>query len=653
MIRKFKRIISGILSGTIFFTSLPAKAWNEVSPVKEVTKDLSLDGFPTVSVENFRDCIQGCWFVKIAEMALEMALMNNTSITMNNKYFKLLCESKKIGPENVRKLQIPFSEDLISVNVGKIKFPRLVSIEFYRAKKFAFRKEYASRHSTISCTAFSLCGNLRIVYAREKFDFVNENGYIVSNGNIDLFPLCDHSVMVVCGSEEIAQKFKNIMGNEGKRHRIVLDSELEKYDIADKLPEKYKFDSPGLEDTSSAVIKTGSQECQNILIPKNVSKIEKEAFKKSKLVAVTFEEGMKEIELCDECFAECNLVKFELPKSLKKIVLGKDCFKKCPNAYSIEEYVKSEQRRIEKEEEEERQRKEKEEQEERKRKEAEERDLQAKKLEKWKNGSLKSINESKKKIEEEIRLLEKNRYDKSIELKVRTEDVKKKQKKESSLTSEIEWKLFKAEKAVLEKEVEISKMSIDVIDAKLEGKKELLKSYVDHVETLKNAKKIDNLFIENIKASQLLQHFIEEKQKILDDTKKELERLELVQWEIANKKDKLEKQAIEQAEKDREQARKDREQAEESERLKKEREEIEKGKNKGFFSNLAQKICDFNPIESVKQEVKDKFDNMTHKLVVRFKIVSGIVAVALAAQLCIPIVKLCASIRQFLRPKAK
>ena len=645
MIKNSKRIVSGLLSGLIFFTSMPAKAWKEVNPVKEATRGLSLGDVLKISPKALEECAKRSWYWLISYTTSE----RNVPVVINKKFFKSFCSGKNIASENVYNLKIPFFSEDLSTHVKKLNFPRLISIEFFGVEP-KFNHPYYMGRSTLLCKAFSRCINLRTVYVDRDFDFVDKNGDIVNYGNIDLFPLCDHSVIIVCKSEAIARKFKNIMGDKGKRHRIFLESELEKYDIADKSPEKYKFGNPELENSSSVIIH-GSKECQNILIPKNVIKIEKEAFKESKLVSVTFEEGMKEIEFCDECFAECDLVKFELPKSLKKIVLGKDCFKKCRNAYSIEEYIKSEQRRIQKEEEEERRRKEREEQEKRKRKEAEERDRQAKELEKWKNETLISINKSKKMVEEEIKILEKDGYEKNIELKVRMKDVEKKQKKKPSSGIEIELKLFEAEKAVLEKEVEISRMGIEVINAKLDGKRQLLKSYVDHAETLKNAKKIDKLFIENIKMSQSLQHLIEEKQKILDDTKEEREKLESVRMEIANKKDELERQAMEQAKKDREQAEKDREQAEESERLRKEREELEKERNKGFFSNLFQKMSGFNPIKAVSQGMKDKIDGITHGLVVKCKIAAGIVAAIIAVQICTPVVKFCTSIKKFVQTK--
>lgn len=676
MIKNSKRIVSGLLSGLIFFTSMPAKAWKEVNPVKEATKDLPLlDASNMIYRTNFLDydpwrrdhgflikAVKTC--IHPVDGVLKGAFGAGSPAVMDKEYFKSLCKYKKMDINHVYKVEIPFFEDSLRTYVKKFDFLRLTSVDLC-GKRDTKTGHLISNPALISYKAFSRCINLRTVYVDGEFDFVDKNGNIVYCENIDLFPVCDHSVIIVCKSEDIARKFKNIMGDKGKRHRIFLESELEKYDIADKSPEKYKFGNPELENSSSVIITHASKEYQNILIPKNVIKIEKEAFKESKLVSVTFEEGMKEIEFGDECFAECDLVKFELPKSLKKIVLGKDCFKKCRNAYSIEEYIKSEQRRMQKEEEEERRRKEREEQEKRKRKEAEERDRQAKELEKWKNETLISINKSKKMVEEEIKTLEKDGYEKNIELKVRMKDVEKKQKEKPSSGIEIDSRLFKAEQAILEKEVEISRMGIEVINAKLDGKRQLLKSYVDHAETLKNAKKIDKLFVQNIKMSQSLQHIIEEKQKILDDTKEEREKLESVRMEIANKKDELERQEMEQAKKDREraekdkeqakkdreQAEKDREQAEESERLRKEREELEKERNKGFFFNLFQKMSGFHPIKAVKQGMKDKIDSITHGLVVKCKIVAGIVAVVLVVQLCTPIVEFCTSIKKFVQTK--
>lgn len=676
MIKNSKRIVSGLLSGLIFFTSMPAKAWKEVNPVKEATKDLPLlDASNMIYRTNFLDydpwrrdhgflikAVKTC--IHPVDGVLKGAFGAGSPAVMDKEYFKSLCKYKKMDINHVYKVEIPFFEDSLRTYVKKFDFLRLTSVDLC-GKRDTKTGHLISNPALISYKAFSRCINLRTVYVDGEFDFVDKNGNIVYCENINLFPVCDHSVIIVCKSEDIARKFKNIMGDKGKRHRIFLESELEKYDIADKSPEKYKFGNPELENSSSVIITHASKEYQNILIPKNVIKIEKEAFKESKLVSVTFEEGMKEIEFGDECFAECDLVKFELPKSLKKIVLGKDCFKKCRNAYSIEEYIKSEQRRMQKEEEEERRRKEREEQEKRKRKEAEERDRQAKELEKWKNETLISINKSKKMVEEEIKTLEKDGYEKNIELKVRMKDVEKKQKEKPSSGIEIDSRLFKAEQAILEKEVEISRMGIEVINAKLDGKRQLLKSYVDHAETLKNAKKIDKLFVQNIKMSQLLQHIIEEKQKILDDTKEEREKLESVRMEIANKKDELERQEMEQAKKDREraekdkeqakkdreQAEKDREQAEKSERLRKEREEFEKERNKGFFFNLFQKMSGFHPIKAVKQGMKDKIDSITHGLVVKCKIVAGIVAVVLVVQLCTPIVEFCTSIKKFVQTK--
>ena len=589
MIKNSKRIVSGLLSGLIFFTSMPAKAWKEVNPVKEATKDLPLlDASNMIYRTNFLDydpwrrdhgflikAVKTC--IHPVDGVLKGAFGAGSPAVMDKEYFKSLCKYKKMDINHVYKVEIPFFEDSLRTYVKKFDFPRLTSVDLC-GKRDTKTGHLISNPALISYKAFGHYGKLRTVYVDGEFDFVDKNGNIVYCENIDLFPLCDHSVIIVCKSEDIARKFKNIMGDKGKRHRIFLESELEKYDIADKSPEKYKFGNPELENSSSVIITHASKEYQNILIPKNVIKIEKEAFKESKLVSVTFEEGMKEIEFGDECFAECDLVKFELPKSLKKIVLGKDCFKKCRNAYSIEEYIKSEQRRIQKEEEERR---------------PKEREEQSKELEKWKNETLISINMSKKMVEEEIKTLEKDRYEKNIELKVRMKDVEKKQKEKPSSGMEIEFKIFEEKKAVLEKEVEISRMDIEVINAKLDVKRQLLKSYVDHAETLKNAKKIDKLFVQNIEMSQLLQHIIEEKQKILDDTKEEREKLESVRMEIANKKDELERHAMEQAkkgreqaEKDKEQAKKDREQAEKSERLRKEREELEKERNKGFFFNL-------------------------------------------------------------------
>lgn len=589
MIKNSKRIVSGLLSGLIFFTSMPAKAWKEVNPVKEATKDLPLlDASNMIYRTNFLDydpwrrdhgflikAVKTC--IHPVDGVLKGAFGAGSPAVMDKEYFKSLCKYKKMDINYVYKVEIPFFEDSLRTYVKKINFPRVTSVDLC-GKRDTKTGHLISNPALISYKAFGHYGNLRTIYVDGEFDFVDKNGNIVYCENIDLFPLCDHSVIIVCKSEDIARKFKNIMGDKGKRHRIFLESELEKYDIADKSPEKYKFGNPELENSSSVIITHASKEYQNILIPKNVIKIEKEAFKESKLVSVTFEEGMKEIEFGDECFAECDLVKFELPKSLKKIVLGKDCFKKCRNAYSIEEYIKSEQRRIQKEEEERR---------------PKEREEQSKELEKWKNETLISINMSKKMVEEEIKTLEKDRYEKNIELKVRMKDVEKKQKEKPSSGMEIEFKIFEEKKAVLEKEVEISRMDIEVINAKLDVKRQLLKSYVDHAETLKNAKKIDKLFVQNIEMSQSLQHIIEEKQKILDDTKEEREKLESVRMEIANKKDELERQEMEQAkkdreraEKDKEQAKKDREQAEKSERLRKEREELEKERNKGFFFNL-------------------------------------------------------------------
>lgn len=589
MIKNSKRIVSGLLSGLIFFTSMPAKAWKEVNPVKEATKDLPLlDASNMIYRTNFLDydpwrrdhgflikAVKTC--IHPVDGVLRGAFGAGSPAVMDKEYFKSLCKYKKMDINHVYKVEIPFFEDSLRTYVKKFDFPRLTSVDLC-GKRDTKTGHLISNPALISYKAFGHYGKLRTVYVDGEFDFVDKNGNIVYCENIDLFPVCDHSVIIVCKSEDIARKFKNIMGDKGKRHRIFLESELEKYDIADKSPEKYKFGNPELENSSSVIITHASKEYQNILIPKNVIKIEKEAFKESKLVSVTFEEGMKEIEFGDECFAECDLVKFELPKSLKKIVLGKDCFKKCRNAYSIEEYIKSEQRRIQKEEEERR---------------PKEREEQSKELEKWKNETLISINMSKKMVEEEIKTLEKDGYEKNIELKVRMKDVEKKQKEKPSSGMEIEFKIFEEKKAVLEKEVEISRMDIEVINAKLDVKRQLLKSYVDHAETLKNAKKIDKLFVQNIEMSQSLQHIIEEKQKILDDTKEEREKLESVKMEIANKKDELERHAMEQAkkgreqaEKDKEQAKKDREQAEESERLRKEREEFEKERNKGFFFNL-------------------------------------------------------------------
>lgn len=656
MVKNVKRLASGLLAGLMFFTSISANAWEEVSPVIKAKSDIGNCEDVEFNSNFFyqydpvtRDDGFLIRFLKIPFHPINTINLVAKGIfgkgfpaVMDEEYFESLCRYKNIEREKFTNVSIPFFYGDKRTYLKKLSFPKLSFVSLYGFLDKETNKEIITSPAMISYKAFSDCTNLRIIYMSGPFDFVDEKGDKTNKTNIDLFPACSHSVLIICETKNQIDKFKYIMGSKGAKHKMILFSELNKYKIADDKPTRYTFSDSKLSELSSITIKTNETKSKNILIPKDVTKIEKDVFRKSDLVAVTFEEGMKEIEFCDGCFADCkDLIKFELPKSLKKIVLGKECFNGCPNAHAIEEYILGEQRRIQNEEAEERKRKEIEEAERKKREEAEERDRLAKELEKWKNQTLEKINECKKKLEENIKKLEKDESDKTIERNVRIKDLDDKIKEKPASMNEIEQKLFNAEKEVLEAKVVIAGKDLELVEVKLKGKKELLESYDEHIETLKNAKKIDNLFIENIKVSQEAQHDKEEAEKMLMEAKKNLDILEKVRGEIAQQKDEIERRV-------RESEKREEENFKETERLRKEREAIEK--EKGFFFNLKKKMTSVNPATDVVKRVTKK---MGSKVVLCCKIGAGIVVAGVIATAVMPILKVCMMVKKFFTNKFK
>ena len=427
-IKFFKKVTSLVLAGLTIFSSVPAKAFEEEDPREAIQAEVYSklqQGYKKITesdIENY-DPITGDSGIIVSGFKEYGGLITHpidsfkcffdskgSKINFDFKYFKKLCKRKGWSNEDIVELFFPTHSRDSYAFLQQINFPNLVKVELNTN-----RDEASICLLADSCigTTFSKCPDLKLlrVTGNRKIGFLNDDYFNTERKeHIDLFPSCKHSVLVVCDTREQVESFKKIMGKKGDRHKVLLADDLKKFDNVKrkalnlnccnkiKVPEKLTY----------GFVEYIRRE-RNIVIPKHVKGIEEYAFKDTGVVGVTFEEGMTEIEFCDGCFAGCPLVKFELPKSLKKIVLGKNCFAGCPNELYIENYVRGEIERIEKEKEAEKQRV----RDEVKKAASYIIDRQAKEkaayLEKIKEENEQRIKNRKEKIEEAIKALEANK----------------------------------------------------------------------------------------------------------------------------------------------------------------------------------------------------------------------------------------------------
>lgn len=546
---------------------------------------------------------------------------------IRDDFWTKVCDSLGYCKEQVTFVEGPvYVQRNVCSTLYKMCFPNLRVFQIYLGDdgRFSFTPE-----------TFSVCPNLKIVLVGGDSKNISCRNCNVRNtevDNIDLFPACNHSVMVICDTKEQADQFKKILGVNGRRHKVYTLEEFSKYSYINSSPKALKCSESTTIDKH--FVDSDVKE-KSILIPKNINKIEKNAFKDNGVNAVLFEEGIEELYLCDECFAGCDLVKFKLPRSLKKIVLGKNCFKDCKEANSIEEYVKGEQRRIKEEEEEEKRRIEREKEEERRRKEAEERDRKAKELEKWKKETQKEIDNKKSEISKEISSLEEKLKECYVVQQVRQQDLDSKiSNSDTSSMSEIDLKLFNAEQGYFKAKLEVAKKDVELVKVELNGKKELFDNCNKQSEILKNAQEINLLFIDSVKESQEAQHNKREAERMFREAEEKSRELEKEYKRIAKEKDEI-------IEKEKRNAEIEREQQKEADRLRKEREEFEKEKNKSIFKKAYDYVSSLSPVEYLGNKIS--------QVVLIAKITLGAAGVFFVAKFLTPIINMFGAIKNLFK----
>ena len=748
-IKFFKKLTSLVLAGLTVFSAVPVKAWKAEDPradIEEQVNSMLKNGYKYIFCDDYENCEIGvnqdtrnCGVLPTFGLILKnpgLTLRVISSVlsseglllSVDNEYYKALLEIMKIKNTSIVQLDMPCPQDNEDEHFiyKKLDFPNLVKVNI-RVKKSGSRGFQQTsilvdkNENGLLQGTFSSCQKIKLVYVEGNgiVEFLDENGQKVEEGSIDLFPACQHGVIVICDTQEQVNGFKNIMGDKGKRHKVFLKKDLKKFDEANREPLKLDKSTEviTLESTDEVRIEMSQfHESKNIIIPKNVKKIEKCAFKNVGLCGVTFEEGMEEIEFCDECFASCPLVKFELPKSLKKITLRNNCFENCDNRVAIEGYIKAEQTRIQNEEierlrkEEEKRRLEAErkrkEEEERKRKEEEEKMKRKKEeLEKWKKEVKQKIEDQKAELQKEIsgdrdgdeifdqsslvcKRMEAQGVKNQCENELRkflenhpeyitNEDIKlfkfnnklietAKTKFSSNKSSEIDKiraELILKEDKLLRSKLEVAKLKVELYDEKINSRKSLIKSLDKQLKILDKIEEIKEEFLGCLnliaglkvkeKAAELKLEETKKQEKANEEFYNELKKKEELQEEIRIQQ---EKEAQEQARLKEEQERIAKQQAEEQKRLDEEKRKFEAEKNKGLFSRLGEKINSLNPIKSVT----DTLGNMGHKVVLGCKIalgtgatVLGLMGIGLVVRTVTSVVNFCTSVKKLFTSKSE
>lgn len=647
--RLLKKFTAVILSGVILLSSTPANAWKSKNPLDGIWEDPVCENGYKISFDDTKRFWgsdvkihdwspwyipeQVCWdcgrFKATIYGDIWARVTGNTIFyPVCDRYWTKFCDFLGYRKEQVTSIKMPLC---LSKNQCAV-FQRMV---FPNLRLFTFCM-YDNGQVAIIPETFSACPNLKFVFVGVSKDvsFTCRNCDAVNKeiDNIDLFPACNHSVTIVCETKEQADKFKKILGVNGRRHKVYTQEEFSKYDYITSPPKALSCSE--FTEIDKNFVDSNVKE-KSILIPKNINKIEKNAFKDNEVNAVVFEEGIEELYLCDECFAGCDLVKFKLPRSLKKIVLGKNCFKDCKEANSIEEYVKGEQRRIKEEEEEEKRRIEKEKEEERRRQEAEERDRKAKELEKWKEETQKEIDNKKSEISKEISSLEEKLKECYVVQQVRQQDLDSKTADvDTSSMSEIDLKLFNAEQGYFKAKLEVAKKDVELVKVELNGKKELFDNCNKQSEILKNAQEINLLFIDSVKESQEAQHNKREAERMFREAEEKSRELEKEYKRIAKEKDEI-------IEKEKRNAEIEREQQKEADRLRKEREEFEKEKNKSVFKKVHEYVSSLSPVEYLGGKIS--------QVVLIAKIVLGAAGVFFVAKFLTPIINMFGAIKNLFK----
>lgn len=627
-IKFLKKLTSLVLAGLTIFSSVPAKAWEEKDPRDAVQANVDkylANGYKKITAQDISELL-------LAEKKYLEALKSSPIQRCADFILMLVCERKKIKPEEVVDIELCFN-DIDFNDIGfYISRDTWVTTSLIKGFTNLIRIRFAC-NLKIPSSAFKELVNLESVefyefYDKDKGRFYNrdvnsfeyEHGYQYSfSGNRDTLFSKRIQKVNVFASKYVRNNMEKVI-TDSKKYKFYDVDELDYRNI-----KPLKLDESTEAITSEYASKVNGK--RNIIIPEHVKKIEAGVFKNSKVMSVTFEEGMEEIEFCDECFAGCPLVKFELPKSLKKITLGEDCFKDCSNKVAIENYIRAEQTRIENEEikkreEEERKRQEEEErkrkeEEERKRKEEEEKMKRKKEeLETWKKETKQKIEKEKANLQKEIsgdrdgdeifgknslmyKRIEaqgvKNQYEKELKsfLKnhpeyITDEDIKlfefnnklietAKTKFSSNKSSEIDSiraELISKEDKLLRSKLEVAKLRVEIYDEKIKSKKTLISSLDDRLKDLekiteiqKDYDEITKLMVENEVLKNNLKLRIEEAKKQKEEYEKlknKLSEKEKLQKEIGIGHEKTAKELNEQQE---EQERTDKRQAEEQKKL--------------------------------------------------------------------------------------
>lgn len=606
-IKFFKKLTSLVLAGLTIFSSVPVKAWKEEDPRHAVQAEIDkllAEGYKKITAQDVNEQLEyamnASWWDDYDEkldvgkiiadfcsrkhidyakvISIDFIPFFLKGYTNNNFYVESLSRFKNLINFNMNceNMQLSAYAFMNNTNLKLVDFSGSYTssnLDFFTCKTKCFIRERYIRNG----------GWYRGTYGKLRFATLGGNNENTYEEKIDLFSSCIYPVTLICSSNIERNFFIDFMGDKGKRHKVL---SAEYFDEANREPLKLDKSTEVITLESTNQVRTEIaqfNESKNIVIPKHVKKIEKDAFKNAGLCGVTFEEGMTEIEFCDGCFAGCPLVKFELPKSLKKIVLGKNCFAGCPNELYIENYVRGEIERIEKEKEAEKQRV---------RDEVKKAadyiiDRQAKEkaayLKKIKEENEQRIKKRKEEIKEAIKVLEENKLKAVGAQEERQKDLDEKIKVDTSSMNEVEIKIFNAEKAMLEAKLEAANSNLELINTNLKCKNEILQELENGLKELEIKVDFEKLLADIEKREAELK-------KMLDEIKEKIKTAEGKEKSNKEEAERLATIAKEQAEKAAEQERTDKRQDEEqkklNERQKKLNEEQQKFKKEKIFWDI-------------------------------------------------------------------
>lgn len=624
-IKFFKKLTSLVLAGLTIFSSVPAKAWKEEDPrdaVNSKVNNMLKQGYHEITTNDLKDLTNSYDFIKCAYEVLDIFTLCS-----------MICYIKDWNTTDVVSIDLSgvnllFRNDKYILNLYEFggKFCNLIKLKLDCGDKhLSILGRLATNFKKLKLIDLSRCRSCCVTHVEEGFIFNNyidayvKNNCIIKNEgfpeDFDMFEGSKNGISFICPCGHAVEFYKSVMGKHNTRHKIY---DVNKLNVIRDKPIAIQCEKANKIDRKFVQENNGKYS-KNILIPKNVNKIEKDAFKNAGLCGVTFEEGMTEIEFCDGCFAGCPLVKFELPKSLKKIVLGKNCFAGCPNELYIENYVRGEIERIEKEKEAEKQRV----RDEVKKAASYIMDRQAKEkaayLKKIKEENEQIIKKRKEEIKEAINVLEENKLKAVGAQEERQKDLDEKTKVDTSSMNEVEIKIFNSEKAMLEAKLDAANSNLELINTNLEGKNEILQELENGLKALEIKAKFEKLLADIERRETRLK-------KMLDEIKEKIKTAEGKEKSNKEEAERLATIAKEQAEKAAEQERIEKLQAEEQQRLDEEKKKLEEEKNKGFFTGLGEKISSLNPIKSVT----DTLGNIGHKVVLGCKIALGVGATSVA-----------------------